>query len=268
MKAASRYPMAQARLFSPFWESRVVYGESVALEKSGPEKPADGTLLFTPAKVLRVRSSDGATEYREGVDFTVDAAGRRLVLMPGSAIPFIDHAALYKRKGDPQSIGRKIDDPETYLFYAERWFPRVQVEVDYERAEDWAGYAPAFAGADLSRTVAKLKRGEGLRLCVTGDSISTGANASKTVPPYMPPYVTLLQKGLEQAYGGEIAVANLAVPGATAKGGVDKIHLVVAEKPDLVVIAFGMNDTAGHHADHYQAQLKAVIAGVRAALPD
>ncbi len=264
----SKYPLDQAHLFDPFWKSDTAYGESVSFIKENDADPIYGTLLFTPKKILSVHSSDGKTEYVEGQDYTVDTAQRHLVLTPNSRIPSINRADLYKQKGDPHSVAHKSDDPNIYLLYNEGWFRTIQVEVDYIRDEPWTGYTPQFAADLLPKTIAKLKSGAGLNICVTGDSIATGANASNRTAPFMPGFVPLMGLGLKQAYGGTISVTNLARGGTWANGGVDKLPDTIATKPDLVIIAFGMNDSDGHNPALYAKNVKGIIDGVKAALPD
>jgi lysophospholipase L1-like esterase len=263
-----KYPLDQAHLFDPFWKSETVCGESVALVKENDTDPVYGTLLFTPKKIIGVHSSDGIIDYVEGQDYTVDQAQRRLILTPGTRIPTVNRADLYKHKGDPHSIGHKIDGPDTYLLYYEAWFRTIQVEVDYERGEPWTGYTPQFAGSALPKTIAKLKSGAGLNICVTGDSIATGANASNRTPPFMPGFVPLTGLGLQKAYAGTVTMTNLAVGGTWANGGVNKLPETIATKADLVIIAFGMNDVDGHNPALYARNVKAIIDGVKAVSPD
>lgn len=262
------YPLEAAHLFAPLWKSRVIFGESVLLLKTAGEDVATGALLAEPARVLRVRSSDGETEYKAGEDYTVDAKRRRLVLTRGSRIPFIEERELYKKKGETRAIAAKLGDPASYLLYAERWFPTKQVEVDYEPNGAWSGRAPAFAGETLPKTIEKLRKREPVTIVVAGDSITAGANASKGIPPYQPAYPALLHRGLKQAYGGSVALANLGKGGATAQDGVAAIESIAALRPDLVLVAYGMNDTAGGDPVGYQKRIRAIIDGVRAASPD
>lgn len=263
-----RYPLAEAHLFEPFWRAGDIHGESVVLKQDVEGGLITGTLYYEPTEVLRVRSSDGKTVYREGTDYTVDAARRLIVIPPGSRIPFLTAPEFYKQKGDPQAIAAKLGQPDVYLLYAERWFPTKQVEVDYRTKDSWDGYRPAFAGDVLPRSLAKLKAGKGLVIAVTGDSISAGANASKNIPPYQPAFPVLVQRALGEVYGGDIRLANVSVGGATANGGLMRISQVTVEKPDLVIIAYGMNDTAGKKPDVYRAKTEGMIEAVRAAVPD
>ncbi|MFA6287062.1 MAG: SGNH/GDSL hydrolase family protein [Opitutaceae bacterium] len=261
------YPLAEAHLFAPHWRSSVIHGESVLLLKESGQDAATGTLLASPAKVLRVRSSDGKTEYAPGTDYMIDAGRRRIVLTPGSRIPFFEEADLYKKKGEPRAIPAKLGNPETYLLYVERGFPAKQVEIDYEPSGGWTGRTPAFAATSLNSTVAKLRKCERVVIAVTGDSITAGANASKNVPPFQPAFPALLQRGLKQAYGGPVLLANLGKAGATAEDGVANIDALSGLRPDLVIVAYGMNDTAGKDPLAYQSRIRRIVEGVRAASP-
>ena len=262
------YPLEEAHLFSPLWKSRVIQGESVLLLKAAGEDVATGTLLAAPARVLRVRSSDRKTEYKVGEDYTIDTNRRRLVLTPGSRIPFLEESELYKKKGETRAISAKLGDPATYLLYAERWFPTKQVEVDYEPSGTSSGRVLSFARETLPRMIAKLRKREPVTIVAAGDSITAGANASKGIPPHQPAYPALFHRGLKQAYGGPVALANLGKGGATAQDGVAAIASIASLRPDLVLIAYGMNDTAGGNPTGYQKQIRAIVDGVRAASPD
>ncbi|MFO0952197.1 MAG: SGNH/GDSL hydrolase family protein [Isosphaeraceae bacterium] len=46
------------------------------------------------------------------------------------------------------------------------------------------------------------------------------------------------------------------------------VDKVVESRPDLLIIAFGMNDSAGRPAGEYHKNSEGVIAGVRRNLPD
>jgi lysophospholipase L1-like esterase len=61
---------------------------------------------------------------------------------------------------------------------------------------------------------------------------------------------------------------NLAVGGTDTSWGLTQMDKVVEAKPNLVILAFGMNDSAGRPAKDYQANTKSMIAKIRAKLPD
>jgi lysophospholipase L1-like esterase len=216
-----------------------------------------------------VRDTTTGTDFEPGRDFTVDAARRRLVLAKGSRIPFLRRADLYKPKDAKNAISHKEGDPNTWLLFGENGFHDKQVEVDYERAEDWPGTVPPFAGDALPRVLGKLKAKQEVRVAVTGDSISTGANASRSsFPPHQPGYPDLFAAQLAQVYGADVRLLNVSVGGAVATGGMKSIAGVNAIRPDLVVVAYGMNDVGMRDAAAYARNIRAILDAIRAKSPD
>jgi len=112
-----------------------------------------------------------------------------------------------------------------------------------------------------------------VKLVLFGDSISAGCNASKwaNTPPLQPAYGELLATNLAQAYGSAISFRNLSEGGQTSGWGVEHIDRVAAEKPDLVILAWGMNDSTGEEGtcpvETFVANLEAQMAAVRKAQP-
>ncbi|WP_435020294.1 SGNH/GDSL hydrolase family protein [Tundrisphaera sp. TA3] len=263
------YPLDESHLSSPFWRSRTQFGESVLFLKEPDRATADGTLLLRPATVRRVRNAQTGEVYEAGRDYTIDAPGRRLVATEGSRIPRLDRSELTKPPRSPGSIPHKLGDPGTWIRYQENGFHALQVEVDYDADEAWPGIRPAHPDAALARAIAKLKAKGEFNLVVTGDSISTGANASrKELPPHQPAYPELLAAGLEAKYGARVQLTNVSVGGATVAGAMSSIDAVVAARPDLVIVAYGMNDVASHDTAKYEDGVRRVIEAVRARAPE
>lgn len=262
-----QYRIEDAHLGEPFWRSQTVFGESVLFVREKDAATADGKLLFAPAKILRVRSARGDAVFEQGRDFTVADDGR-LLLTPQSRIPFLKSEDLYKPAGQKQAIKHKVGDPQTWLLWMENGFHPLQVEVDYLRAGEYRGFKPRFAGEPLKRVLARLKAKQDVRIVLTGDSISAGANASNRLPPHMPSYSVLLARQLELTYGGKFELMNVSVGGATTDGGLKSIPAVADARPDLVIIAYGMNDVAGRNARRYGQNVSKMIQAVRERAPD
>jgi acyl-CoA thioesterase-1 len=134
----------------------------------------------------------------------------------------------------------------------------------------WKGPVPSFAGDRLPRTVQKLKDKQPLTIALLGDSISTGCNASgwAKVAPFQPPYQDLLVLHLEAVYGARVTLKNFAVGGTDTAWGLATIGKVSDARPDLVILAFGMNDSAGRPAQEYQANIRGMVDAVTKVLPD
>ena len=260
------YPLNNAGLTTPFWKSSEIRGESVLFVKEKNMAAADGQLLLTPEKIIKVCNSRGDITYEEGKDYQVN--GRQLILTANTRISFFERAELYKNKGEKQAIKHLAGNPDVWLFYQERGFPLKQVEVFYTAKESWNGFTPKYAGDKLPVFIKKLQNKQPVNIVLLGDSISAGANASKNIPPYMPPYPDLLRLSLEKTYGGKVNLINLAVAGTTAIGATKQLDKTFAAKPDLVVVAYGMNDTASHHPEIFARDIGGIITAIRAKLPE
>lgn len=264
--------IAVQTLLQPFWASDTMKGETLFFcERKAGEAPA-AALLFLPDKVLAVRSATGAVVYEEGRDYTLDKTAGLVRLAAGSRIPFKKLEEMYPPADSKlPKYAHKRGDPKTHLIFGEgHFFHDLQVEISYTHAAGaWKGPVPAFAGAQLPNTIKKLRAREPLTVCLSGDSISQGYNASgfTKAPPHQPPYGQLVALGLEQVWGSKVALHNFAIAGWTSQQGVADAGKVAAQKPDLVLIAYGMNDSGGRGAAEYAANLKAIMDKVRAASP-
>jgi lysophospholipase L1-like esterase len=125
--------------------------------------------------------------------------------------------------------------------------------------------------ANLSRTLNKLRNGQPLRMILFGDSISAGFQASGVLgfPPYQASWGELLARRLNSAYGSAIAFENPALAGAATDWGLANIDQnVSSHAPDLVILAFGMNDASGIVAvGDFKTNIQMMVASVRAAGP-
>ncbi len=127
-----------------------------------------------------------------------------------------------------------------------------------------------FDPAALPRTIGKLQKKEPCSIVLLGDSISTGCNASgwANAQPLQPPYQDLLIERLKHLTSANISFTNLAVGGTSTPWGLTRIADVVAARPDLVILAFGMNDSSGRPAEEYRTNIAGMIKSVRESSPD
>lgn len=255
----------------PFWLSTTMQGESVLfVQDQGGSRPR-AALLFQPTRILSVCSSSGAVTYQEGRDYVWTPGTKEIVLPPGSAICFKSPQDLRRpAKSQPYTLTHRDGNGEI-LFGGGHEYHDMQTTVTYEHAPDaWTGPRPSFAGDSLPRTIGSLRDKRPLRIAVLGDSISTGCNASgwAKVAPFQPPYQDLLVLNLKAVYGAPVTLKNLAVGGTDTAWGLANIGNVIQAQPDLVILAFGMNDAAGRPAPEYQANIRAMIDAVSKARPE
>lgn len=252
----------------PFWRSGVMTRESLCFIEASPGQAAVCALLLPPHGVVTMESASGEMVYDEGVDYVLERPSGIVTRTPSSRMPVTALAEL-RPSADPDGSGfmHLADDPATFLLTAEDdTFHRRQVAASYafDRSR-WTGYAPACAGIGLPRTLERLRRVEPLTIVLLGDSISEGYNASGFIgtPPYQPAYGTLVAAGLTRAYGSSIEFRNLAVAGWTSDHGLGMAAAAAIERPDLVMVAFGMNDAGFAAPADYAANIRGILAAIR-----
>ena len=234
-----------------FWADSTMRDEPLFFVDRGAGVPS-ASLLFAPEQLIACRSGMGDVDYEAGRDFSLDPRSGSMRLLAGSRVPI---TTLDERQSAPD---------------LEDLFHRRQVHVSYtHRPGQWTGYVPRFNGGNLPRTLARLRAGA-LSIAVAGDSISEGYSASgfHGVPPHQPPYPALVATGLSDTFGSAITLHNLAVAGWTSDNGRWDTERITATNPDLVIVAYGMNDASYAAAEDFAANIEAIRQQVLAARPD
>ena len=256
----------------PVWEAGSVEGDPLFFVQKEGQAHASARLLRTPAQPPVIRSATLETTYEAGRDFTWEPGSRRIVLTQGSRIPSHTIAQLHPAPNTPHSYRACRDGKSWMLFGEGRFFHDLQCAASYPCGKpDWTAPLPAPAPDDqLASLRKKLKAGGPLKLVTLGDSISTGANASGAVdaPPHQPGYPGLVARGLAEYPGVKVTEKNLSVGGMDAVWGTQQIPAVIAEAPDLLLCAFGMNDASGgRKPEEFATLIRRIRDEVRAALP-
>ena len=127
-----------------------------------------------------------------------------------------------------------------------------------------------FDEAALPRTLARLKAGEPFTLGVSGDSISAGGDASglNDASPRQPPFVDLVAAQLRASYKSPLTLKNRAVGGWSIANGLADLDKLLAEKPHMVVMAYGMNDVGRRDPAWFRDRAREFVSRVRAADPN
>ncbi len=257
-------------LVKPVWE-----GEEVLNESFLPLRAQDGglspiRLMYEADEVFSVRSATLDAQYEAGRDYCLDLQGQ-LCIPAGSHIPVMDYEDYYPARGDgscfPHSEGG-------YIRFGEgAYFHKRQLVVSYRHKDKWKNAVPADKSALLPSSIKLLSSGSPIRMLLFGDSISTGVNASGAVsaPPFQKPWFELLVDGLKEKYHtNAINFLNTSVGGKTSNWGRDTAkENAAALRPDLCVIAFGMNDgSCRKPPDVFIANIEAIRLAVLEQNPD
>lgn len=82
----------------------------------------------------------------------------------------------------------------------------------------------------------------------------------------MPPYPDLVVAQLEKIYGSKVTLHNRSVGGLSVGGGVKDIDNLLKHNPDLVIIAYGMNDV-GRDPEGFKAAIAKMLARIKETQP-
>ena len=229
------------QIMEPVWKSPVVYEESLAMvEENGV---AEAYLLFKPGKILSVTSADRTMEYVQGQDW--EAEGRCFRLTPNSKIfRFRQEELIFDKERLGECFAAK--DGRYSLFAEGHFFHDRQIAITYEKEDDDLEISQESVLPYLPKTAKKLQQKESLKIVLLGDSITEGYNSSGLTgaPPYLPTWGELLAEQLRRYYKTEVELINNAVAGKKSAWGIETAkERAGVYHPDLVIIAFGMNDT-------------------------
>jgi hypothetical protein len=254
---------------APVTRGPVVYRESCLPLTADRNAEVPLRLLYPVKKVIEVIHNATGESLREGRDWVVRDG--TVVLPPGSRAPVQREAEFFltPRTGKDG----KAELVRTAIRLVEgTWYHERQIEVSYEpAARDWA-FPPSVSSLDqLPRLKRLLAAKAPVRIVLFGDSIAAGGNASRFQGcwPYQPPFGELVAWRLEQQYGSRVTLMNHSRGGGTSAYAVTQAESQVAWfRPDLVIVAFGMNDRAAARRDGYRGNLERIIDTVRATSPD
>jgi lysophospholipase L1-like esterase len=232
-------------------------GETVVLAGEAPAKLAFAPLLSEPVAV-RSTYRDGlprTIQYKSGRDYLLEASGQ-IKRTQGSRIPDFATNMLY---------GQEDFNHDRFPGFGNGAF---FIYVDYAHREKWAPppAKPELGAARLPKTRQKLLAGEKVRIVAFGDSITAGGEASEPALIFWERWAAALRGKYP---GAGIEITNGATGGDTTVQGLQRLsEKVIRQKPDLVLIGFGMNDHNregfGVPLDAFAANLRTMIGRIRA----
>lgn len=271
MKPSVPWSPAWGSVWPPFWRTSVMEREGAMLIRPAGTATAEAPLLFATDAVREVRMADGNTIFEEGRDYVLAPDRRAIRLTAESRIPWLEEASLYPAKGRPHAMAHRRDAPEVHLLFSEgSFFHDQQVQVTYSHSETWTGAPMAGVSPLLPKTRGRLAERQPLKVAVGGDSISAGFNASGKVgaAPWMPAYPEAFAAVLESETGAPIRLVNRAVAGWNSEHGLNDLPALLETAPDLVILAYGMNDVAQTPPELFRERMQTMIARVHAARPE
>lgn len=263
-----RQRLHDLKLLEPVWASATVHRESSILLTTADGR-ATARLAFPAARLMEVATADRQhllTDAKLSADgLTVTFPNTVTHTVPLQTIAVND---LFPPSGSPNSYKHRQGHPDQNLLYRPgRWFHDHNIELTYMRREMPRDQLEVHG--TLPKTIARLKSRQPMTIGISGDSISTGLDASAKTNafPNQPGYPELVAVQLETTFDTTIRIKNRAVAGWSVANGVNDLDQLLAEKPDLVIVAYGMNDVGRRDPDWFLKQTKQIVERIRTSHP-
>lgn len=243
-----------------FWQDSVVHDESV-LPIAGK---TDYVLLRDVVSIVSVRNRQTGQAYTPNTDYSVSVDGH-FVIPAGSQIPTVP--ANWTSTPDPTQYSPPRADGSLIRVSAD--YQNHQIAVTYQAGP----YTGSFLGsAGAQKLLAKLRAGQKVAITYIGDSITYGSTSTWDLNevPHQHGYAEVSASYLAAMYPNQVYYRNESLAGSTAGWGAYVAPSKLGDTPsDLVVIAFGMNDSGLHTSqDSFTTSLRGMVAAVKSANPN
>lgn len=171
---------------------------------------------------------DGTVDYVEGKDYLLDFGAGTIRRTPNSRLPDFRKNMLYGREEFNHTEFPGFGNGGFFAF------------IDYSYAKSNAWPVQPTQKELLKKTVARLQAGNPVKIIAFGDSITAGGDATRPELIYWQRWADYLQRTHPRA---GVTIVNGATGGDSTVQGLERLEgKVLNEKPDLVLVAFGMND--------------------------
>lgn len=253
------------QFMKPVWDTDIMYYESLTMIADEDGK-ISAPLLYEPIEILAVQSATLEETYEEGRDWVWRDG--KLELTEQTRIPYYTYKEFYRAHVSANWMGGSVlaGDGNYYYTAAGHDMHMRQIAVTYRCKCDWDGFRPTYACDDLPRFQRLLRSASRMNMVLLGDSISEGFNASglTVCPPYLPTWGALAAESLRRRYGVFLDFRNPSIAGMNAKWGLENAERLIPQlMPDLVILAFGMND--GHLTpEEFRNQIAETMERIRA----
>ena len=249
------------------WQNNQVFNESGLFIGSNKVK-----LMFNAKKIKQVTLHSLGTIFTEGVDYSHNEGDNFITRLDNSSIPYFPEEAIHPTENvrlypdaNANAISNAVNG-KYLLFNNKDFFAKNQVDISYEAIDNNLNLVLDSQIDRLPKLRKKLLNKEPIKITLIGDSISAGYNATKfiDVPPFMPCYMELVASYL----GENITLQNRAISGNGIQHAKNVEQDYLNDKPDLLVIAYGMNNFAKMPIEEFLTTLQSIIDNCQATLPD
>lgn len=280
------------KYLSPVWSGSISYAESAFVKENENGEIDPIQLLYPIDEIISVRSADLKTLYKNGEDYYIEDG--KIVILVGGKIPVLAYEDyIFDDDGRTTSAagGKPITaygQPGKKFVYGEistqnggmsQWV----IAVTYKHSADNILTVPEDKSDRFANFTNKLEAGEDVTIVSIGDSITEGWSSSLVKgnrAPYCPPYNDMVAQYVQSTYKDtKVTFKNLGKSGTTANGGnissgspngnnPDLLNEVCAANPDLVMVAYGMNDGCGSTPDTYANNISSIVKYIQEKCPE
>lgn len=267
------------KYLTPYWSGKVSYAESafVLQDKDGKIAPID--LLYPIDKIVSVRSSDLKTLYEEGRDYEIENG--KLLIKKDGTIPSLAYSDYYHETYTDDGLKTQIpaaDGKGSYIVAEiskeSKGMSEWCVACTYTHAESTVLTAPEDKSQTFSKLAEKLADKQDISIAYYGDSITYGWSATGLSnidrDPHCPFYGDMVADAIEKKFGVVTTRKNYSVSGKDSLWAkeYDNYIEVANSKPDLLILAFGMNDGVVRPATDFAAYIKVIVKRINEKTPD
>ncbi len=254
-------------------------------------------LLYPISEIISVRNYGLDKHYVLGVDYEITADGKLKILENGG-IPQYQNAPIKDITSSSSDWEKSwpVSETQHISTWGDDVIPAYGIAVTYKHTTTWNGGFKGFTQKDqtakMPTTYQKLQNGNDVNIVFFGDSVTVGWSSSGlnqtvynadnsttkvdslNVKPYASTWANMFVENLKGRYpSANIDAYNLALSGKDSAWGKNNIVArlgLLSETPDLVVIAFGLNDSLDNYTSvsAYKANIESIITNVRAVCGD
>ena len=283
--------MYQIKQFvEPVWAGEVSYAEAAFVRQNASKQVEPIQLLYDIKEIIAVRSSDLKTLYKEGVDYKVENG--KLVIIEGGSIPVLEYDKYYfpmtQADHNIDKIQSKVPAKTNGMGYivaeqkneSQPGMSAWTLAVTYRHDEgNCAVSVPADRSDKFTKIQQKLANREEVKIVALGDSITYGWSSSLNarMAPNCPNYPLIFQDYIRLNYRlPNIKYTNLSYSGKNSDWALNycsdrkyvPIDKLCEEKPDLVFLAFGMNDACGITPSKFITNINTMLDKIKEKCPD
>lgn len=200
------------------------------------------------------------------------------VVILSDEIPCFEEDEFYRRTPDRINVGvnpEKLAFPDgenRYFVFGNISRNAARISYDREKTHTKADEIFAIPEKPVCEKFLKLlKSGKPAKILYYGDSITEGADASAACrkQPFVDMWPVLTYEFLKRCYGNNnLIYENTAVGGKDSVWGLENYYEnVISRSPDLLVLAFGMND-GGKSVEEFRDLAEKMIVETRKNLPE